>query len=89
MPTDKISFESAREIYEVFGVNVNNAQKINRVYSDSRRDARKQLYNAGVSVSDIAMLEHHLFGLKPDHSRIWHSVNGEMIKRIKPIRKQP
>jgi hypothetical protein len=89
MPTDKISFESAREIYEVFGVNVNNAQKINRVYSDSRRDARKQLYNAGVSVSDIAMLEHHLFGLKPDHSRIWHSVNGEMIKRIKPIRKHP
>lgn len=79
-----ISFEIARSIYALCGVNVHNAQKTNKVYSQSRKTARKELYNLGVSVSDIAMLEHHLFGLKPDHSRIWHSVNDEIINRVKP-----
>jgi hypothetical protein len=89
MRSKVMTSEQATSVYAICGVNKHNARSYVKTHSLARKTARKELYNSGISVSDIAMLEHHLFGLKPDHSRIWHSVNDEIINRVKPVNKQP
>jgi hypothetical protein len=70
-----MKYNQAKEVYKDCGVTHENVTT-NQDYAFKHRElARYKLRTAGVSVMDIAMFEHHVFGLPNSISRVKHSLS--------------
>jgi hypothetical protein len=69
-----VKYQQARQIYKDCGVTIHNVKTNEDEAFKDREIARYKLYTAGVSVIDIALFEHHVFGLPNSKNRVKYSL---------------